>query len=465
MSPSELNDAGGPSAKELTVASLFSGCGGLDLGFIENGFQLEFAADNDPAAVAAYSANLRHNAELLDVKDDQFIDSLRNVGQCDVLLGGFPCQGFSKAGPKNQGDDRNVLYRAMISALKELSPRLFIAENVDGLAQNYSGELLKQIVKDCADVGYRVDWRILDAAWFGVPQHRRRIVIVGIRNDETCSFQWPQATHTWVARKGERAIHDEYPNWASSTTKPASMRDGLASLSLDSPDHITTVPVSVKDKAILAKVTEGRKLCNARNDATSVRTWEIPEAFGEVTNRERDLLEALARNRRHKRYGRIPNGNPLPIHVLREVFAADLEVAELQSLVERRFLKRTESGWDLRGAMFASGLFKRPFFDEPSPTVLTVFGNPRYFAHPIEPRPFTVREVARLQTFPDTFLFGEYGISPVDAYRLIGNAVPPRLGEELARAVLNTFSMSSAKWSAGWEVSPANVVAAEPVGV
>lgn len=425
--------------QNMTVASIFSGCGGLDVGFKRSGFEIVFAADHDKSAVAAYTGNLEHKSQLVDVRDLEFETGLREVGTCDVLLGGFPCQGFSKAGPKRQYDERNSLYRAMIRAIRIVKPKIFIAENVDGLAQNYSGDVLRQIINDCSSEGYRVDWRIIDAAWFGVPQHRRRIIIVGIRKDLDRSFQWPEATHSWSTRNGERAIHQAYENWAENLKNPITLGEAISDIPVDAPDHDVNLPITSKTSSILARIPEGKKLCNSRHDSTSVRTWDIPEAFGEVTPRERSLLEALARNRRHKIYGSIPNGNPLSLDDLRSVYDSNLQRQELESLVRRGFLKSVGEKWDIRGAMFASGSYKKPVRNKPSPTVLTVFGTPRYFAHPTELRPFTVREASRLQSFSDDYQFGYYGVSSEDAFRLIGNAVPPVLSKLLAQSTVETL--------------------------
>jgi DNA (cytosine-5)-methyltransferase 1 len=97
--------------------------------------------------------------------------------------------------------------------------------------------------------------------------------------------------------------------------------------------------------------------------------------------------------------------------------------------------------FDLKGAMFCSGLFKRPRWDEPAPTVLTNFHNPRYFLHPSENRPFSLRECARLQTFPDDFVFAVDGsdASLIDGYRLVGNAVPPTVGRAFGAAFMRTL--------------------------
>ena len=163
-----------------------------------------------------------------------------------------------------------------------------------------------------------------------------------------------------------------------------------------------------------------------------MRTWDIPDAFGRTSASERHILEIIARNRRHKKYGSTPNGNPLPIEVIENLAGESRLESTLVSLEKRGFLKRKGEGFDLLGAMFCSGLFKRPLWAEPSPTVLTNFGNPRYFFHPKVPRPFSLREAARLQGFPDDFEFLRNGISLQDGYRLVGNAVPPPLARAIA---------------------------------
>ena len=427
-----------------SVVSLFSGAGGLDHGFASNGFEIKLAVDHDADAVAVYEHNLGHAAQVMDVRDPGFAEAVTSVGSCDVLLGGFPCQGFSKAGPKREDDDRNSLYQAMIFGLATLRPSMFIAENVDGLSQNFSGGVLAQIVEDCESQGYQVEWRIVDAAWFGVPQHRRRIVIVGVREDlsEVVKFDWPIADHVPIDRNGERSQVHAYPSWSSAGLVPArTLASAIEGAALAS-DHVLDGDRPERERLILRHVGPGQKLCNARHDATSVRTWDIPQVFGAVSRRERDILETIARNRRHRKYGSIPNGNPLPIAVISSILGDEVLVEELESLEERRYVKRVDDRWDLRGAMFASGSYKRPISSSPSPTVLTSFNNPRFMAHPTEDRPFTVREVARLQTFPDDFQFLSAGVSPQSAYRLIGNAVPPLLARKIAAAVWRSLQAS-----------------------
>jgi DNA (cytosine-5)-methyltransferase 1 len=434
------------------VVSIFSGCGGLDIGFKELGFELVYACDFDPASVDCYSRNIGQHVFIRDVTSDGFHKDILSLGHCDVILGGFPCQGFSKAGPKNENDKRNMLYTEMWKAVKTLRPVVFIAENVDGISQNFKGAYLNRILKDFREIGYRVEYRILDAAWFGVAQHRRRTFFVGISEELEFLFRFPSPTHEVKFRNGEFRLFDHLDNQIyigadrtqlNANLKPIfTIKNAISDLiELDDrfPDHKVTNTWPKEYELIFEHIKQGQKLCNVRHAATSVYTWQIPEVFGEVTERERLILEIIAKNRRHKKYGNIPNGNPISakeIEILSQITAIDLE---LESLIHKGYLKDKNGKFDLKGAMFCSGLFKRPFWNEPSPTVLTNFHNPRFFLHPLKNRPFSLRECARLQGFPDNFVFTEdkSRVDLVSGYRLVGNAVPPPISRLFAIATLD----------------------------
>lgn len=426
---------------DWTVVSLFAGCGGLDLGFHELGFKTRYAADHDAAAVRTYQHNISDAIHLRDVTSAQFHSDIAQLGSVDVVLGGFPCQGFSKAGPKRAGDVRNVLYLEMLQAVKALQPSIFIAENVDGLGQNFGGTYLKSILADFASIGYQVDHRLVDAVSYGIPQHRRRILFVGIREGAS-QFDWPATTHELPKRNGERAIHQEIksPHLISSCQqyRPArTIRDAIEDLPKigQLQDHVTTNAWPEQYHHVFKAIAPGQKLCNVRHAASSVHTWEIPEVFGQTSLAQRVILETISKNRRHKRYGDIPNGNPLPVEEIEKLAGVKVRASDIAKLIELNYIKQIDNRFDLKGAMFCSGLFKRPLLDAPSPTVLTNFHSPRYFLHPTENRPFSLRECARLQGFPDDFQFLSAGISIEDGYRLVGNAVPPPLGRILAEAV------------------------------
>ena len=432
-----------------TVVSLFAGCGGLDVGFKELDYDLVYACDNDPAAIAVYKRNIDERAYVRDVTSDDFHAEMKSLGTCDVILGGFPCQGFSKAGPKKQDDIRNLLYLEMHSAVNSLRPKLFLAENVDGLSQNFKGAYLEAIVKDFKSIGYRVEYRLFDSVGFGVPQHRRRIYFIGIRDDLSFEdFNWPEFTHLSQSRNGEAAITDFGGLFAKSDEAllpPRTIREAIGDLlELDTSvaDHRVTYAWNQSWSSIFTKIGPGQKLCNVRHSPTSVYTWDIPEYFGAVSEAEKNILETIARNRRHKKYGSIPNGNPLSVEVIRELSGVSSVASHIKDLLIKGYLKELDGKFDLKGAMFCSGLYKRPEWDSPSPTVLTNFHNPRYFLHSQEDRPFSLRECARLQGFPDDFLFtvGSGERELVDGYRLVGNAVSPPVGRAFAKSIIEYLS-------------------------
>lgn len=164
----------------MKVVSLFAGAGGLDLGFIWAGHKIVWANDNFDDAVSTYRANIGEHI----ISGD--IEKIRSgkIPDCDIVIGGFPCQGFSVANwNRKTGDSRNKLYRQMLRVVRAKKPKYFVAENVKGLKSMERGRILDLILEDFRKVGYDVDYAILNAADYGVPQMRQRIFIVGTRKD------------------------------------------------------------------------------------------------------------------------------------------------------------------------------------------------------------------------------------------------------------------------------------------
>jgi len=429
-----------------SVVSIFCGAGGLDLGFKQLGFDLLYACDSDAAAIDCYSRNIDKRAFVRDARSSEFHREVAALGDCDVVVGGFPCQGFSKAGPKQADDDRNPLYLEMLRTVEVLRPVVFIAENVDGLSQNFAGAFLDRILADFTALGYSVDHHLLDAVCFGLPQYRRRIFFVGVRTDSERRFEWPAPTHQAAVRNGEFKVDYAPTLWDACDApmlRPRTIRDALKDLvELDPavPDHVIEKNWPSAYNMIFPHIRQGQKLCNVRHAESSVYTWEIPEVFGEVSDREVRVLSTISKHRRHKKYGSIPNGNPLPSEEIEKLAGLDRIGPELEALLRKNYLKRIDQRYDLKGAMFCSGIFKRPQWDEPAPTVLTNFNNPRYFIHPLADRPFSLRECARLQGFPDDFRILGENVDLSSGYRLVGNAVPPPLSALFARSVLKTIA-------------------------
>lgn len=188
---------------KLTVASMFSGCGGMDLGFTGNfnflgkyysalPYNIIWANELNEKACETYRKNFEHDIICADVWDA--ISTMpRSV---DMLIGGFPCQDISVNG-KMAGinGSRSNLYKAMVEGVRRSHPKIFIAENVKGLLMKNHKELLSQVVHDFSSLGYQVSYKLYHAADFGVPQTRDRVFIVGV-NDEVNSFIPPVPTNT-----------------------------------------------------------------------------------------------------------------------------------------------------------------------------------------------------------------------------------------------------------------------------
>lgn len=184
---------------KLKVASLFCGCGGSDLGMVggfdylgkryeELPFDVVYAADFDQWTVDTYNKNFKHKAVCADVTEVDFT----TIPDVDVMIGGFPCQSFSTVNPtKDTNDDRANLYKQIVRFLQTKKPKYFICENVKGLMTLKGGSIVNKIIGEFCQCGYRVQFKLLKAVEFGVPQRRERVIIIGIRNDLVFNYEYP----------------------------------------------------------------------------------------------------------------------------------------------------------------------------------------------------------------------------------------------------------------------------------
>lgn len=176
----------------MKVASLFAGAGGLDLGFIRVGHEVVWANDNFHDAVETYRINVGNHIVEGDVRELSHLD----IPDHDILIGGFPCQGFSVANTKRHvNDSRNSLYLEMLRIIKEKKPKFFVAENVKGILSLDKGKVFEMILKDFSEANYDVQYKLLNAADYGVPQNRMRVFIVGKRKDIDYELKFPEPTH------------------------------------------------------------------------------------------------------------------------------------------------------------------------------------------------------------------------------------------------------------------------------
>lgn len=204
---------------KINVLSLFSGCGGLDLGFelaglaavigeeatkeafktkeafnkvrSESIFHTIYTNDLFPEANVSYKENFPKDV----FQHELDIRKIRTFPSADLVIGGFPCPGFSEAGPRLLDDERNFLYLHFIRCLMQSKPAVFVAENVKGMLTLGGGEVIKQITEDFAAAGYKVQYRLLNSKNYGVPQLRERVFIVGVREDIDFDYEYPEPTH------------------------------------------------------------------------------------------------------------------------------------------------------------------------------------------------------------------------------------------------------------------------------
>ncbi len=389
-------------SKALTFASLFSGCGGFDLGFEQAGFRGLAAFDIDRTAIDTHKANLQTPGNVYDLAATS---SLKNmVDTPSVVIAGPPCQGFSTLGLRRLDDPRNSLVVAGARLAIDLRPKVIVIENVSGVV---SGELYsywQQAESLLKDAGYSVATQKLTSADFGVPQIRRRVVMIA-----------------WKGKgKFEPVFH---------SAETGSLRTALDAIDgLKNHEPKMLMPGTAEYK-IACRIGQHQKLCNVRSGERAIPTWEIPEVFGKTTSAEREVLGAIQRLRRQVRRRATGDADPVSVYDVNDRCGLDVKI-QINSLCEKGYLRRIGRRYDL--AHTFNGKFRRLAWQHPSPAVDTRFGEPRYFLHPEEDRGLSVREAARIQGFPDVFEF--FGPRAAQ-FRMVGNAVPPPLARQIACAI------------------------------
>ena len=184
----------------MKIVSLFSGAGGLDLGLIKSGHKIIWANDIDKDACETYKINIGNHIVCKDITE---LD-LSIIPKSEVIVGGFPCQGFSLANLNRKPEDsRNILYKYFYLLVKQNKPNYFLAENVRGLLSLEKGKVLEQIISDFESAGYRIKYKVFNTANYGVPQSRFRVIIAGTKKGlpEDLDFNFPEPTHdkeSWI---------------------------------------------------------------------------------------------------------------------------------------------------------------------------------------------------------------------------------------------------------------------------
>ena len=373
----------------MNIVSYFAGAGGMDLGFSFAGHNIIWANDFDQAAVNTYNNNIgkfsNHNAECCDIvklldKSKEEIDKI--IPDCDVIIGGFPCQGFTIANlNRSMSDDRNFLYMQLLKGISVKQPPFFLLENVKGLENIDDGQVLPMIIKDLENAGtkdsklfpsdgpgYRVVYNVLNAYDFGVPQNRERVIILGIRNDIE-----------------------------------------LGSLK----DHILEKPLN-KDKP-----SKKLYLAPTHSSKSKAKEEDLPK---DKTNK---MYDDWVKSINVKDYFK-PDGTLYATTTLRDA------IGDIPWEYDDNTTFHNHCGSKCK-VKIANHIGNRATkWDHRGPTIMgrgSGTGGPLIPPHPEQHRRLSIREVARIQTFPDNFIF--CGTNS-ECYRQIGNAVPVLLAYNVA---------------------------------
>jgi DNA (cytosine-5)-methyltransferase 1 len=398
----------------MKVASLFSGCGGLDLGFIQAGFEVIWANDFFKEAVETYRHNIGNHIVFGDITK---IPSSDIPDDFDVLLGGFPCQGFSVANTKrSMEDERNFLYKELLRLIADKRPKFFVGENVKGLLSMQKGKVIEMIVNDFKDLGYNVNYKLLKASDYGVPQHRERVVIIGNRLGLSNIF--PEKTH------GES--NDLFNNNIKPYVSVKEVCGHLKNIrARDKPfklnnkiiyNHVARTNVADTFWGRKHKI-EQHEICDYLKywrNKSGLSTKKIDEHFGYAHTAGHWF-------RKDNNSGSIPN--PSDWWELKKILGFDDKYDKAVTEME------------LKPISFEQSL-RINNWETPSDTITAT--GPEI--HPNKERRMSVRECAIIQSFPDDFVFkGSIG----SMYKQIGNAVPVLLGKKIGEVIYQQLKYES----------------------
>lgn len=370
---------------------LFAGAGGLSLGFEQAGFDIAAAVEIDPIHCAVHKYNFPNCVVLArSISSLSGSEIRRQAGigrrKIDVVFGGAPCQGFSLIGHRALDDPRNSLVRDFVRVVAELNPLYFVFENVKGLTVGNHRGFLEELIAEFDRCGYRVrlPWKVLDAADFGVPQHRERLILFGARKGITLP-RYPSA----LCRPADANCRGTLP-------KGPTCQDALGDL----PDADQFEELRVEDEVWTSEWGTPSSYAGAMRCIGKSSCY-----FGYVRNWDRNLLTSSLRT------------DHTSISKRRFSSTAPGEVEPIS-----RFYKLSEGG--VCNTLRAGTDSSRGAFTSPRPI------------HYAYPRCVTVREMARLHGFPDWFRFHK---TKWHGARQIGNAVPPPLAREIAASVIEAL--------------------------
>lgn len=390
-----------------TSLDLFAGAGGLTEGLRAAGFRSLYANEIIPQYAATFALN--HPETAVDSADIRSVDAsvvrkqlgIRR-GELDLIAGGPPCQGFSINAPmRSSSDDRNHLFKEYLRFVEEFQPRAVLIENVPGLVSFERGATLQAILQALEELGYAADVRILYAPHFGVPQTRWRTIILGIRGAIDPMSAFPAPRH-------------HAPMRVNFTSRFEGRNLVTLPRSVELPSH-TTVAEAIGDLPVLSNGEAGDQIKDYRHAATNDYQRALRVGSPGVANHQSARLSRV----NLERLKHIPAGGNWT-DIPHELLPAGMQRARRTDHTKRY------------GRVHPDGL---------ASTILTKC-DPHWGAyfHYDQDRAFTVREAARIQSFPDSYRFTG---SRVDQYEQVGNAVPPLLAAAVGQSVSAVLQTNS----------------------
>jgi len=369
----------------MKIVDLFAGCGGLSKGFEMAGFDIAGFIEFWEPAIKTHKRNFPNSVllgkDITEISNEEIKDIQDRIGEIDGIIGGPPCQGFSTIGKRDKNDPRNSLFKDFLRFVEVIEPKFFLMENVTGLLSTKTDEeelVIDIIINEFKKLGYDADYKVLNAADYGIPQMRKRVFVFGSKEGV---INMPTPLHN---KNNYLTLEDAISN--------------LPPLDLD----------------------------NLGEDAVKTE---------------------LKHNNPYQKYLQKNGNSVLYNHVIKEPNKLDVE--RYQYIPEGRYMRSINPG-GLKNDIFPD---KRLYMSEgetaqqklcrldrkkPSWTVLTDWYTMRQKAHYDQPRAFSIREVARIQSFGDDFVFE--GDKITDFYKQIGNAVPPLLALVLAGEINRFFN-------------------------
>jgi len=458
----------------LRVLDLFAGCGGLSLGFHKSGFKIIGAVELDKEAARSHALNFHPNdvffAQHACSRDIQKVEPaalLQQIGiaddasaAIDVIIGGPPCQAFTRVGRAKLRDinkeadaflkdPRSQLYKRYLEYVRELAPMVILMENVPDMLNYGNVNIADLVCQDLVSYGYKCQYTLLNSVFYGIPQMRERMFLIALHESIQADIKFPLPSHYIELPQGYHGSRSvalkhmkpgvEHPHYVSPPVAKKSLTPAVSAMAAlsDLPEVKSHLKKKMKRgmKPLTEEIAYKKKAQNSYQ--REIRTWEGFEASNTVTG---NVIRLLPRDypifRKMKPGQQYPEAIQVAMRLLRTKLMKEIRAGgkalRKNSKRYKQLVKETVPPYD---AGKFPNKWRKMEPDMPARTLMAHLGKDSY-SHihydSSQARTISVREAARLQSFPDGFRFAGAMNS---AFRQIGNAVPPLMAARLAKAI------------------------------